>query len=257
MKKNQTSFELSLVVAVVAYGAITRNSAILMVVLVLTLYLLFLKRRVGKGGRGGGGRSSGRSSSSRSSATNKAAAGSHTNTSKYKNKKKACFSGNMLMLRGDGTVCCIGDVEEGDEVVTADRQGRLVVDEVIRVSHPPNQDEAVFLKLVLESGDFVELTPDHYLPVNRLDNITTAMNVYEGDRLRLATGSWSRVVRVERISSEGTYNLWLSGTPYLCVNGIVATPCSRANAWVEMANERGLLPLLTVPFARLVRTLNG
>lgn len=160
-----------------------------------------------------------------------------------------CFSEDTRLLLSDGRVVPITSVVKGMRVVTTG--GRIDRVAVVQ-KHAPAP--VVLLRFHAADGRILETTPDHYIVTLR--GLVVASDVRETtDHLQRIDGTWVPITSVERICTTApTFNVWLESSPYVCVNGLVATPCCKVSPLVDLCNDAGLLPWLTVPFRYAVMT---
>lgn len=159
-----------------------------------------------------------------------------------------CFSEHARMMRSDGVVVPIASVHQGMRLITAN--GRVAsVSAIQRHAAAP----VVFLRMTTADGFEIETTPDHYIVTS--NGFVLASEIREGVHyLRKIDNSWTLVQSIERVSTcAPTFNVWLSGTPYVCVNGLIATPACMSNALVPLVNQYGMLSAMTSAYASLVR----
>ena len=97
----------------------------------------------------------------------------------------------------------------------------------------------------MQDGRVLETTHDHYIVTMR--GYVVASDIIEGsDYVQRMDGKWVRVHSVERrVDRVETYNVWLDRSPFVCVNGLVATPLCRASPLMEIAPSDAM-PWLTV-----------
>jgi hypothetical protein len=159
-----------------------------------------------------------------------------------------CFSEDSRVMISSGRVIPIADVRTGMRVVSS--FGRTVH----RVVSTTRHDAANVVLMSIHTADqrTITVTPDHYIVTSR--GFVCAGDVREGvDSLRRMDGAWVGVTAVERIFTHApTYNIWLEGTPYVCVNGLVATPCCRVSPLVELANDTGFLKAAATIYSHAV-----
>lgn len=144
---------------------------------------------------------------------------------------RRCYSGDMFVLRADGSPCRIADVKEGDRLYAVDStQQRLIQDTVNLVSHSEPEVPATFVRIETDDGGYLELTQDHFVCLRKSEtknHLVPARSVCLGDTM-LRIGDLglveTRVVAVTPIDKKGVFNFYMTHTPFLYVNGFVSSP---------------------------------
>lgn len=155
-----------------------------------------------------------------------------------------CFSEHSRVLLPDGSALPIAHVHKGMTVMGSCGRPRRVV-RVKRHRAAP----VVFLLITTEDGLSIETTPDHFLVTQQ--GFVLASDAREGAHyLRRVDGRWSRIQKIERVSTTApTFNIWVDRSPYLLINGLVATPACMSSTLLPLMNDIGVLKPLTTLYA--------
>lgn len=168
-------------------------------------------------------------------------------------KSGGCFPGSSLVRTDDGHTKRLDQLRLGDRVAALDQSsGELVYSEVIAFLDRITSEKRQFVKLRTKSGNVIELTPTHLVPVQG-KSIEFASRVQPGDRVlvrheldseneisrtedqlkdeeKLAL-RWDEVVEVTLVLEQGAYApLTYEGT--VLVNDVVAS------CYAVLANHR-------------------
>ncbi|XP_075232228.1 hedgehog signaling protein [Lycorma delicatula] len=143
-----------------------------------------------------------------------------------------CFTGNSKVLREDGTILELKDLQIGDSVLTIDSSGNLVYSEVILFLDRDPNEVRPFLKISTSSGAVINITPSHL--IMRVDDIKDlilnpvyADSIIVGDNLLIRNQTNNRlvvdkVVSVKPFREKGVYAP-LTRTGMIIVNNITAS----------------------------------
>lgn len=148
---------------------------------------------------------------------------------------EACFSGAGTVSMNDGSTKPIGDVRIGDKVLALDADGNTFYDRVFRVTHFRPEDVATFMRITLDSGRVIELSPQHYLHVGSLDETEMASTVRAGDSLftvdsETHEAAEDTVVSAELVKAAGVYNVHTT-SGRLVVSGVSASHMTIDSRW--------------------------
>lgn len=123
-----------------------------------------------------------------------------------------CFPADASVLLEDGSSKLMKDIKVGDRVQVSEKE----FSDVYMFSHKIIKAKAEFVKLTTEKS-VLHITAPHYLYVN--GRLATAGSVKTGDKLKLASGEETVVLKVATEWKEGIYNPHtLNGD--IVVNGI-------------------------------------
>lgn len=140
-----------------------------------------------------------------------------------------CFPGDAEVVTEEGNKL-MKDLVVGDKVLVG--QGKY--SEVFMFTHKMSEVVYEFVKVLVEGGDSVRLTPGHYMYVN--GKLVAAKMVVAGDEV-VSRGVVKKVVGVERVMGKGLYNpQTLDGD--VVVDGVKVSTYTTA---VEPAFAHGLL----------------
>lgn len=140
-----------------------------------------------------------------------------------KTKAAACFPGESVVALRSGGTKRMDELTVGDVV----QSGKGVWSSVFMWTHADASATSDFVKLTTASGHSLSLSHGHYVYAD--GKSVPADTVRVGDRLTIADGTTSNVVRVEEITGEGLFNpQTVSGD--IVVDGVVATTYTTAVA---------------------------
>uniref|UniRef100_A0A7S1T707 Hint domain-containing protein n=1 Tax=Compsopogon caeruleus TaxID=31354 RepID=A0A7S1T707_9RHOD len=132
-----------------------------------------------------------------------------------------CFSSRMKVERVDGTIADMSQLKIGDRV----RSSKDTFSEVFAFTHQDPDATAEFLQLTLSNGQYIELSPGHYLVTDQ--GLLSADSVQPGQLILGDEGQPVEVFSSRRVHSEGVFNpQTLDGT--IVVNGVVCSTYTRA-----------------------------
>lgn len=133
-----------------------------------------------------------------------------------------CFSGdNNVEVENRGHVL-MSQLHVGDRVLTSSAEGVKIYEPIYAFGHHHETFEATFIKLIAESGRWLELTVAHLLHIKGKAHPVRADSVQIGDRLVSSDGKSMPVTRIKEIRRKGIFApLTESGT--LVVNDIQAS----------------------------------
>lgn len=194
-----------------------------------------------------------------------------------------CFPAEATVKLPGGRTKRMAQLRVGDKVLAAAANGRLEYQEVYFFGHRSQDVEAAFVRIELDGGATLELTPDHFVPVlqqrrsgdgnaaaaGALDSarMTYARDVRVGDRLMVAAAGAGaapstaapgklRVAEVRGIESvrrQGLFNPYTMGGS-IVVDGVLA---SSHSSWLidGVAQRLGAAHLLPAVFQALFAPL--
>jgi hedgehog protein len=158
------------------------------------------------------------------------------------------------------------ELRVGDAVLAARADGSLEFQEVYFFGHRDAAADAAFVRLELEGGASLTLTPDHFVPVLPAgagagagkERMTYARDVRPGDVLMVASGAGvalrpARVAAAAAVAGKGLFNPYtLGGT--VVVDGVLA---SAHSSWLldGAAAALGLTQALPATFQALFAPL--
>jgi len=168
-----------------------------------------------------------------------------------------CFTDEDSVVRPDGSVAKIADVEAGDYVLAAHNDGSLFFDKVFRITHYSPDVTQQVVRLTTKSGRTIDLTRSHYIHANECcspSTLTKAGDVKVGDKLFVTPEDASvtalrgegqkmvaeEVVSVETPNVKGSYNVHTLSSN-IVVNGIAASHFTTETTWSP--SSRSLAPI--------------
>lgn len=119
---------------------------------------------------------------------------------------KACFPAHATVRLADGSSIRMDQLQVGQSVAVSparSTESRLTSD-VFLFSHRDSGIQTRFLSLITESGHKLTVSPGHYVYIN--GHLAAALSARVGDKLLLADGSASSIVRVTSEMHLGLYN---------------------------------------------------
>jgi hypothetical protein len=136
--------------------------------------------------------------------------------------KNGCFPSSATVQTCDGKEIKMSELKIGETIQTS-----LTAEfsEVYLFTHALATAEATFIRLTLESGLQLELTPCHYLYVN--GSILPAEEVQRGDTLETVNSPTDQVVNIAWVAAQGLFNPHtLTGD--IVVNGVRTSTYTKA-----------------------------
>lgn len=206
-----------------------------------------------------------------------------TNCSDAELQLGGCFPGEATVKLPGGMTTRMRDLRVGDKVLAARPDGRLEFQDIYFFGHRSSEVTAGFVRIELDSGRALELTPDHFVPVAASGaagasalvaaaalgaaRMTYARNVKQGDLLlvlpgdlSLATGDLeglqiAQVIRTEAVVRRGLFNPYTMGGS-IVVDGVLA---SAHSSWLidGAAARLGASHLLPATFQALFAPLRA
>ena len=162
-----------------------------------------------------------------------------------------CFPSSSTVQHADGSVRTIDQLKQGDLILAADPDGRLVYDEISFLSiAAPNAVDQTFVRVTTDANVSLTLTLTHHLSVGPTccyDHVVQAKDLRVGDTVWLTAPIHSavagaelvpaRVASLSPVSADGLHNPLLTGGGYPIVDGVVTASNnkhaqSRARFWV-------------------------
>lgn len=134
-----------------------------------------------------------------------------------------CFHSSTELTLKNLTKIKIEDAMLGDNIQSANNKFELLYDEIIEIPHKFNKDKTIFIKLILESGKYIYMTPLHLIPLCN-NKLTTAENINIGDCIYSIDGKETIIFKEKNIL-EGVYTV-VTNSKYIIVNDIIASPFS-------------------------------
>lgn len=165
-------------------------------------------------------------------------------------KGAACFTSDTLVCMATGKQVPIHKIRVGDRVLAVDRQGNVVEDTVVYVPHPTNRIPATFIRLSMEDGGNLSVTPDHFV-CTRGYQLVPARSLEKGDVILRYNGIETTITDTTQMVRQGIYDIFTASHSLLIVNGYVASPCCQINTLVRLLNKANLVKPLTPLFAHL------
>jgi len=149
-------------------------------------------------------------------------------------KKSKCFAGSELVTLESGASLPISDVQVGDRVLSASKQGEFRYSEVIAVPHAKNNDREVFHEIRLANGADVRMTAEHLLPVAGAcavdaEYVLTAAKDVTAAACVMTVNGPAEVVANNHVVGYGIYTI-ITKEEYVVVNGVVASPFAVSHA---------------------------
>mmetsp|Transcript_7312 Transcript_7312/g.22296 ORF Transcript_7312/g.22296 Transcript_7312/m.22296 type:complete len:470 (+) Transcript_7312:183-1592(+) len=153
----------------------------------------------------------------------------------------ACFPAHALVEVEGGGEKKMADLQFGDRVLA----GNGEYSEIFAFTHRAADVFASFVRICGVSGHCLELSKEHYLPVN--GQLTAAQHVSIGDLIALGNGTQVPVATVSRFIGRGLFHPHtLSGD--VVVNGVLASTFTQAVhptvAWALLRLASGLHHLI-------------
>jgi hypothetical protein len=134
----------------------------------------------------------------------------------------SCFHGDGTVLLASGATKRLADLEFGDRILTSDG-ANVAFFPVLMLPHGKNSEPAAFLNLTTETGKFVEMTSDHFIPKCSLE-VVTAGALVVGDCVLTVDGK-ETLTAISAGTNFGVFTAVTEGK-FIVVNGIVASPFS-------------------------------
>ena len=141
-----------------------------------------------------------------------------------------CFAGSEIVLLESGARIFVQDVNVGDRVLSADRQGHIKFSPIISIPHAENNLKAVFHEITTVSGYQVRMSPRHIIPVGLCDDdgqtslpLVTALQAEVGLCIYNWKGAKEQIMSNRRVYGEGIYS-FITEEELVVVGGIVASP---------------------------------
>lgn len=144
-------------------------------------------------------------------------------------KYGGCFSAETTVLTSDGTIKTLPDLKIGEKILSLDPSTfQLTFSEVLLFLHYNPDESRQFVKITLESGKTLTLTPTHLVLTGSLksNRIVYADDLKPSDKL-LTSDSKNRlqedvIVKIEQVMRKGVYApLTEAGT--VVVNDVLAS----------------------------------
>ena len=143
-----------------------------------------------------------------------------------------CFTGDSLLTLADGTTTKkFHDLEIGDVILGADRNGTISPSPVLFLPHPENDIVRSFDEIEMVNGMIVRMTRNHLLPL--CDGaLVTARSLKEGDCVMTKDGEGKVAKTTKDIEAGGIYTA-VTENEFLVVDGVVASPFALAHGLVN------------------------
>ena len=140
-----------------------------------------------------------------------------------------------------------GATQEGDAIMAAAADGTLTTDTVSSLSIAKPEAEATFVKIMLESGAELDLTPEHHLPVGPecCSVLKKAKAVEIGETLWTATGA-KRVVATGATIGKGLHSPVMTNGGFPIVDGVVTSFDGIASVTLASYGLKYVEPILSV-----------
>lgn len=117
---------------------------------------------------------------------------------------QTCFSGSdTVTLEGGGTKA-MAEVEIGDRILSADREGNFAFSPVVFLPHGSNTHAAPFLEVTTSGGKTLRMTKNHLLPLAATGALVPASTLLTGHAVRTVDGT-ETVANVTEATSDGVF----------------------------------------------------
>jgi len=145
------------------------------------------------------------------------------------NAAPGCFAGHETVDVEAVGPRPISSVKVGDRILSARRDGSFLYSPIVAVPHKTNSVHSAFLRISLEGGSEITLTPDHLLLAGSCGGVKFALlaasAVAPGKCLSTAAGE-EVVVGVRASEGRGLYTVIVEAE-YIVVSGIVSSPFAK------------------------------
>ena len=131
-----------------------------------------------------------------------------------------CFPGESFLRLPNGTTKAFYELEVGDMILGADRNGTVSASPVLFIPHAENSLVRHFDEIELVNGMIVRMTRNHLLPLCD-GSLVTARSLKKDDCLMTADGASKVTTTKQNIISHGIYTA-VTKNEFLVVDGIVA-----------------------------------
>jgi len=144
-----------------------------------------------------------------------------------------CFpNSSKVFLEQDKTVE-ISEIKVGDKILSYDpKKNEYIYSPVVLIPHKKTEEKQLFLKITLDSGKSITMTPTHYIPIyNNMNNIITkkACDLKVGDILNycnlsntLISPFFISIEKIEEIYDNGLCTV-ITEYEYIVVDNIVVS----------------------------------
>lgn len=152
----------------------------------------------------------------------------------YTKGSRTCFSGED-MVKTEAGEKYFRDLEVGEAVLSANRDGELSYSSVVFIPHGENDHRTRFVELKTAKGKVIKMTRRHLLPICS-GELMAAQDLKLGACLRTVDGD-DEVVFKEETHVNGVYTA-VTEQEFIVVNGIIASPFASPSAMAHaMYNE--------------------
>lgn len=100
-------------------------------------------------------------------------------------ESKSCFPSLSFVQTKFGTQKLISDLIIGDEVLVFDSEGKLNYEKVFLISHANKKEIATYIGISTKLGKILSISPNHLLPIGRLNKNVPAKQASVGETIFL------------------------------------------------------------------------
>lgn len=146
---------------------------------------------------------------------------------------KLCFPSDAIVQLEDGSSKLMSQVEIGDRVQVVMADGSMAYEDVYLMTHNDFDTETAYLKVLLESGKVMTLSPRHFIPTAQGTEVDWQTRVVKGaNELQAGDIVWhqesngemyaSVVSSLQNVIAKGAFNP-LTATGTIVVDSVVAS----------------------------------
>ena len=147
-----------------------------------------------------------------------------------------CFPGESFLRLPNGTTKAFYELEVGDMILGADRNGTVSASPVLFIPHAENSLVRHFDEIELVNGMIVRMTRNHLLPLCD-GSLVTARSLKKDDCVMTEIGmSKVKIVRLN-VEASGIYTA-VTKNEFLMVNGVAASPFALAHGVAHSLFDR-------------------
>jgi hypothetical protein len=149
---------------------------------------------------------------------------------------RQCFAGTELVQLADGSSRMISDLQIGDEILSADRSGKLGYSPVVAIPHPKTSAPSEFIQLVTKSGKDIQMTAEHLVAAaadckpSATPSLLSASSIRSGmclysmaNAINNGVYGMDEVVDVKFVRGQGAFTV-VPMEEMIIVNGFLASP---------------------------------
>lgn len=149
-------------------------------------------------------------------------------SSSSSSSSSSCFLGTETVQLENGEIIPISEASVGHRILSADENSALSYSAIVYVPHTKNDVISSFVKMTMESGRSISMTPEHLTLVQPACKsadksvLVKAKDLYDGSCL-VTTSGFERISSVEIVLGKGVYSV-VTEKPFIVVSGVVASP---------------------------------